>query len=426
MTTLGASLRFDHAFLSVEQEHRIHCMLELTAPPIPHDRQRPPLHLALVIDRSGSMSGAKLETAKRAGAFLAHRLRSDDQLSIVAYDDEVTLVHGLAPVGIDQHLIEASIGSIRTGGQTNLSGGWLKGVEQLGAVDGGAGPKKVLLLSDGLANVGITDGSELAKLAHGAADDGVGTTTIGFGDGFDEDLMTAMANEGGGSAYFAPGVDDVPGIFAQEFDDLVALVAQNLSVEIRPDPDTVPLVSVLNEFPVASVPGGIQVQVGDAYGEERRRIVFALDVPSLATLGPATVAEVIVRYVSIGAEVAAHELRVPVTVNLVSADDPAAGEIDSEVTEEVVILSSARAQEEARERAQRGDFDGASVLLRKAADDLRAVAPGSKRAEELLEQAEQTEDHGRAMELGTFGMGDAKAMRYQSNLKRRGRRKGIE
>ena len=128
----------------------------------------------------------------------------------------------------------------------------------------------------------------------------------------------------------------------------------------------------------------------------------------------------------LGAEVAAHELRVPVTVNLVSADDPAAGEIDSEVTEEVVILASARAQEEARERAQRGDFDGASVLLRKAADDLRAVAPGSKRAEELLEQAEQTEDHGRAMELGTFDLHNAKLMRYESNLKRRGRRKGVE
>jgi Ca-activated chloride channel homolog len=426
MSTLGASVRFDHSFLSVEQAQRIHCMLELTAPPIPHDHERLPLHLALVIDRSGSMSGDKLETAKRAGAYLAHRLRSDDQLSIVAYDDEVTLVHGLAPVGVDQHLIEASIGQIWSGGSTNLSGGWLKGVEQLGAIEGGKGPKKVLLLSDGHANVGIKDDTELAKLARGAADDGVGTTTIGFGDGFDEDLMTGMANEGGGSAYFAPGVDDVPGIFAQEFDDLVALVAQNLSVEIRPNPDTVPMVSVLNEFPVVPVAGGIQVQVGDAYGEERRRIVFALDVPSLATLGPATVAEVVVRYVSIGDEVATHELRVPVTVNLVSADDPAAAEIDTEVTEEVVILASARAQEEARERAQRGDFEGASELLRKAADDLRAIAPGSSRADELLEQADQTEFRSRAMDDGTFGMHELKAMRYESNLKHRGRRKGTQ
>src|SRR4051794_3489146 len=426
MTTLGASLRFDHQFLAVEQEQRIHCMLELTAPPTPNDRRRPPLHLALVLDRSGSMSGEPLETAKRAAAYLVHRLRSDDQLSVVAYDDEVTLVHGLAPVGVDQHLIEHAIGGIWSGGSTNLSGGWLKGVEELRAIAGGTGPKKVVLLSDGHANVGIDDTDGLAKLARGAADDGVSTTTIGFGHGFDEDLMTAMANEGGGNAFFAPGVDDVPGIFAQEFDDLVALVAQNLSVEIRPDGDTVSAVSVLNEYPTIGVPNGVQVQIGDAYGEERRRMVFALDIPRLASLGPATVAEVIVRYVSIGEEVAAHELRVPVTVNLVSADDPAAAEIDTEVTEEVVILASARAQEEARERAQRGDFQGASELLRKAADDLRAVAPGSPRADELLEQAEQTQQHSSSMDLGTFDVHDAKTMLYQSNLKRRGRRKGTQ
>jgi Ca-activated chloride channel family protein len=426
MTTLGASLRFDHRFLAVEQAQRIHCMLELTAPPIPDDRRRPPLHLALVLDRSGSMGGAPLETAKRAAAYLVHRLRSDDQLSVVAYDGDVTLVHGLAPVGVDQQLIEHQIAGSWPGGATNLSGGWLKGVEQLRAVPGGTGPKKVVLLSDGHANQGIDDAGELAKLARGAADDGISTTTIGFGAGFDENLMTAMANEGGGNAFFAPGVDDVPGIFAQEFEDLVALVAQNLSVEIRPDTDAVSVVSVLNEYPTTAVPGGVQVQVGDAYGEERRRIVFALDVPSLPTLGPANVAEVVVRYVSIGDEVAAHKVRVPVAVNLVAADDPAAAELDTEVTEEVVILASARAQDEARERAERGDFDGAQDILKRAADDLRAIAPNSKRAEELLEQAEQTEAHGRAMEGGMFDALSAKQMRYQSNIKRRERRKGPE
>lgn len=426
MTTLGASLRFDHAFLAVEQEQRIHCMLELTAPPIPNDRRRPPLHLALVLDRSGSMGGAPLETAKRAAAYLVHRLRSDDQLSVVAYDGDVALVHGLAPVGVDQQLIEHAIGGIRSGGSTNLSGGWLKGVEQLRAIPGGTGPKKVVLLSDGHANVGVSDADELAKLARGAADDGVSTTTIGFGHGFDEDLMTAMANEGGGNAFFAPGVDDVPGIFAQEFEDLVALVAQNLSVEIRPDTDAVSVVSVLNEYPTTAVPGGVQVQVGDAYGEERRRIVFALDVPSLPTLGPANVAEVVVRYVSIGDEVAAHELRVPVTVNLVAADDPAAAELDTEVTEEVVILASARAQDDARERAQSGDFDSARDILKRAADDLRAIAPTSKRAAELLEQADQAEAHGRVIEGGMFDALSAKQMRYESSLKRRERRKGDE
>jgi hypothetical protein len=89
-------------------------------------------------------------------------------------------------------------------------------------------------------------------------------------------------------------------------------------------------------------------------------------------------------------------------------------------------LASARAQDEARERAQRGDFDGARDVLKRAADDLRAIAPKSGRAEELLEQAEQTEQHGVAMELGTFNEFNAKAMRYESNLKRRGRRKGTE
>jgi Ca-activated chloride channel family protein len=395
-------------------------MLELTAPPAPERAARPTLHLAVVIDRSGSMAGEKLETAKACATYLAKRLRPDDELSIVAYHDEVRLVRGLAPIGDTTAPIEAAIRTIPPGGQTNLSGGWLKGVEQLRATPGGDGPKKVLLLSDGLANVGITDAAELARMARGATDEGVGTTTIGFGDGFDEDLMTQMADQGAGNAYFAAGVDEAAGIFAQEFEGLVSLVAQNLSVEVRPTQD-VSVLEVLNDYPSIGVPGGVQIQVGDAHGEERRRIVFALQVPRLQALGPASVADLVVRYVSVGDEIAAHEVHVPVLVNLVSADEAEAAVPDAQVVEEVVILKGARAQDEARRLANDGNFEAAGELMRETAEGLREIAPTSARADELLAQAEELEGYSSSMHEGAFDAMRSKQMRYSSWQKQRGR-----
>ncbi len=105
---------------------------------------------------------------------------------------------------------------------------------------------------------------------------GVGRT-IGFGEGFDEALLTAMADAGGGNAHYAPTPDAAPGIFAEEFEGLMALVAQNVSVEIRPSED-VGLLGILHGFPQVAVPGGVHVSVGDPYGDERRRLVFELHI----------------------------------------------------------------------------------------------------------------------------------------------------
>jgi Ca-activated chloride channel family protein len=413
---LRVSLRFDHQLLAVEREHHVHCMLELTAPPAPA-KERLPLHLALVLDRSGSMHGDKLEAAKACAGFLARRMQPTDQLAVIGYDDEVTLYAGLKSVEHPE-ATEAAIRTIFPGGSTNLSGGWLKGAEQLRAVPGGRGPRKVLLLTDGLANVGITEPDQLVALTRQAADDGIGTTTIGFGTDFDEDLLTAMADAGGGNSYFAAGPDEAPGIFAQEFEGLATLVAQNLSVELRPTPE-VQVLGVLNEYPQTQVAGGVQVAMGDAYGQERRRLVFELFIPSLPTLGVATVAEVVVRYVAVGPQIAAHELTLPVTVHLVSADE--ATEVDTEVTEEVVILKAARAQDEARRRAERGELEEAKRLLERAASELRGAASGSSRSDELLLQAKQAEHHAAEMAGGGLDALSLKQMKFQSYQRQRGR-----
>ncbi len=126
------------------------------------------------------------------------------------------------------------------------------------------------------------------------------------------------------------------------------------------------------------------------------------------------VAEIVLRYVGIGEQMSAVETRAPLTVNLVSADEAAAAEADREVTEEVVILKPARAQEQARGHAERGEFEAARKLLSEAAEDLRRTAPGFPQADELLSTAEMLADNEAMMNEPSYSAGVKKQMLHES------------
>lgn len=149
--------------------------------------------------------------------------------------------------------------------------------------------------------------------------------------------------------------------------------------------------------------------------------MFALHIPRLASLGVAMVAELVIRYATVGDEVALHQTTVPVQVNLVSADEAAAAGPDAEVVEEVVILKAAQAQEEARKLADEGDFEGARGRLAMGAEDLRRIAPSSPRAEELLLHAEELEESEGAMAFGDYDPMVRKQMTYGAHRSRRSR-----
>jgi Ca-activated chloride channel homolog len=420
---VNATVRMEHSLLAVEMEQTVHAMLDLEAPAAPPSA-RAPLDVALVIDRSGSMAGAKLDVVKQSAAYLVRRMGGDDRLALVTYDDEVQLITSLA--GPEKDEVLELIEGITSGGGTNLSGGWLKGVEALLAApsrpgdDGDAlGPtpiRRVLLLTDGQANVGIMDADTLVCMAGNAATDGITTTTIGFGEDFDEDLLTGIAVAGRGNAHYVADPDRTPGVFADEFDGLVSLVAQNVAVEIHPS-DDVATVGVMNGYAQVSVPGGVQVQLGDAYAEERRRVVFELTVPALQEIGVTQVAEVVVRWIALGEQIAAHSRRIPLVVNAVTADEARAAEADPEVVEEVLVLKAARAQREAIQRADAGDFEGARSLLAGTADELRQSASlsGAARSAELLTQAEDLESSSASMTRPDYDSRARKLLRYRSH-----------
>lgn len=411
---MQASVRVDHALVAVEGEHHVHLMLELVVPSTP--TARAPLALALVLDRSGSMAGRKLETARRCASWLVRRLAPEDRLALVDFDDHVRL---LAPLGPPERArLEPAIAMIREGGSTNLSGGWLKGVEALRDVPGPA--RKVLLLTDGLANQGVTDRETLAQLAHSASSAGVGTATIGLGEDFDEELLTAMADAGGGNAHYAPSADAAPGIFARELAGLAHLAAQNLSVELRPA-DPVRVVGVLNDYPAVPVPGGIQLQLGDVIAGERLRVVAELEIPHLAGLGPARVCDLVVRYVGLGDDVAHHELTLPVVVNAVSAAEAAGAVPDAEVREQVMVLRAARARDEAVRRADEGDWEGARASLGSVAVELRACAPQGPAGGALRAEADALDREADDVAADRWSSASRKRLHYRSHSSKRGR-----
>ncbi len=417
LRTVQPTVRLEHNLLAVETDHTVHVLVELEAPTAPASGKRPPLRLALVIDRSGSMAGDKLEATKACASYLVRRLAVGDELAVIAYDNRVDLIAPLAAVRTEWLL--AVIGLIRPGGSTNLSGGWLKALSVLQRAQAGAGDttRRILLLTDGQANVGITDPASLVGMATTARGEGVGTTTIGFGADFEEVLLTGMADSGGGNAHFAPTPDAAPGIFAEEFDGLANLVAQNVSVEIRPE-GTATLLSVLNLYRATLETDGKELALGDAYAGERRSVVFALHVPGVAELGVAKVADVVLRYIGLGDQITAHEITVPVVVNVVSADEAAQAERDHGVVEEVVVLKAAQARDEARSLADDGDFGAGRAILSASADELRRVAGGSAKPDELLAEADLLDTTSVSLTADTHDAMNSKRMHYDSHRTR--------
>lgn len=207
----------------------------LDAPQATQVDQRMALNLSMVLDRSGSMSGEKLVYAKKAAEYVLDLLNDGDRISLVAYDDEVTLLsESTAVTAAVRQSIKRRLSELEPGGSTNLSGGWLAGCQQVAQFlePGNNQVDRVLLLTDGLANHGITSVEELAFHARELVERGVATSTFGVGEGFNEHLLEVMANQGGGNFTYIISPEDIPGVFEREFGEMMAITARDVEINL--------------------------------------------------------------------------------------------------------------------------------------------------------------------------------------------------
>lgn len=347
--------------------------------------QRRPLNVALVIDRSGSMAGTPLRYALKAAADFVDRLTADDRLSIVVYDDNVdTLLD--AQLVTDKAAIKQILSGVRAGGLTNLSGGWLRGCELVARHQTERHVNRVLLLTDGQANAGVTNRQVLIGTAAKKVEEGIATTTLGFGEHFEEDLLIGMARAAGGNFYFIQSLDDAADVFGAELDSLKAVAAQNLTVTLQPLGTTqlTDVLSLARTEPQAD--GQLVVRLGDVYENEDKLLGLQLSLPALAP-GAHDLLRVSYRadIIRQGAlEVVSGEHLVQGTAGPLDAVIAAT---DSRVTLELALLRIGRDKERAVDLADASQHAQAEALLHQVVADLRAA--GLHEHFEIAEEIDQ-------------------------------------
>ena len=333
-------------------------LVRVTPPPVEPSAARPPLNLGLVIDRSGSMGGAnKIGYARDAAAFAVRELAPTDRVSVTTFDDRVETIAPSAPAE-DRARVVRLIAGIEPRGGTALFDGWAEGAKQVGGNPIPGGLNRVVLLSDGLANVGESRPDAIATAVHAGRAAGVGTTTLGVGDEYNEDLLEAMARAGDGNYYYVESAAQLPAIFAAELHGLSATAGTDVTLAVEPW-EGVAVADVLNDldttadgrFKLPNLVSGFPVTV-----------VVRLTVPP--TRGEGRVCAVRLEWAAPGGErahaVAALSLR---GVDAAAWDSLAP---DPEVQEQVVLLAVARLKKKASAELDRGNGPDARRLLAEA------------------------------------------------------------
>jgi Ca-activated chloride channel family protein len=337
--------------------------IRIQAPALPETQRRTPTDVAFVLDRSGSMGGEKIELAKQAVDEACRHLRDEDRAALVVFDNEVDLLQAIEPATSRVKTnIRMSLVGVDARGGTNLSSGWLAGCRELdpnvGINQALAAPRvrRAILLTDGQANDGICDPRELGRHANQLRQMGVGTTTLGLGHGFDEFLLSAMAEAGGGNFQYLRGAEDLREFFEKELQELLSVVAMGMIVTVT-CPEGVH-VRPVSTFPAEREGRVWTMELGEIPAGETLDIVFETRVQAGFTGSEASFG-VAAAWSDPAADTRKRETIALAPLAVGSRDAVAAAPQDDEAAAVIALQRAARDKKKALEAEREGNREAA-------------------------------------------------------------------
>lgn len=361
-------IQLDRNTIMAGEKRPAYILLTFTVPEKPEEERadRPQMNLALVLDRSGSMEDrGKMEYAKQAAKTIVDLLEPTDTLAIVEYDDVVTVLWPATPVE-SADMIKSQIDTLFPRGSTNLTGGLMGGVEEVKKVMHNEAINRVILMSDGLANQGITDPHEIARLVRETRDAGVSISDIGLGLDYNEDLMMQIAENGGGNYYYVENPSAMERIFRAELSTISDTVAKELLVSI----EKTPAISKLEVFGYNTTEeeGTISVPMGSLYAGESRSLVVRMEIDA-EELGQLDLGRLNLTFTDVetGDQISQHA-----ELSLLVSDDEAkvAEAVNSDVQAQTTLVEVDQRHEELVRQYESGDLAGAQAGIAQLKEEL--------------------------------------------------------
>jgi Ca-activated chloride channel family protein len=392
-------VELDRGILPAGASQRAVVKVSLDAPLLREKAERPPVNLAIVLDRSGSMSGGgKLEKAKEAAIAALRRLGERDLFSLVIFDHEVETLVPPQSAG-NTEWIESRINSIRSRGNTALFGGVSQGAAEVRKHLEGRYVSRILLLSDGQANVGPSQPEDLGRLGAALMKEHIAVTTIGVGTDYNEDLMTKLAQNSDGNTYFVESSSDLPRIFAAELGDVLNVFAREVRLEIEFSDGVRPVRIIGRDGRLDD--RKVEIRLNQLYGGQAKYALVEVEVSAGAPRDVRKLASARCSYENLVSR-QAERAEAEANVRFSDSAPEVTRSVNVSVQKDMAYNILAEARDEAIQQADKGERVKAAATLRAAGAKVQAQASAyninddalNKDADGAAQAAAAIETHG--------------------------------